>query len=137
MAWNGGACGGFNKGHEPWQSLHTDYEKINAEKDLAAEKSVYRFYQKLLAVKKTNPAAIGGRVEEYDHENKAIVAYSREGEGNRLFVLGNFSKRPMKYTLPGWTKYAETLLDNYGGFSAAAGTVTLKPYQAVVLEVKN
>ncbi len=137
MAWNGGACGGFNKGHEPWQSLHTDYEKINAEKDLAAEKSVYRFYQKLLAIKKTNPAAISGRVEEYDHENKAIVAYSREGEGNRLFVLGNFSKRPVKYTLPGWTKYAETLLDNYGGFSASQGTVTLKPYQAVVLEVKN
>ena len=137
MAWNGGTNGGFNEGLEPWQSLHTEYQEINAEKDLAAERSVYRFYQKLLEIKKTNPAAIGGRVEEYDHENRRIVAYSREGEGTCLFVLGNFSKRPVQYRLPGWTKYAETLLDNYGGFSAAAGTVTLKPYQAVVLEVKN
>ena len=137
MAWNGSVNGGFNTGHEPWQSLYTEYEKINAEKDLAAEKSVYRFYQKLLAIKKTNPVAIGGKVEEYDHNSKQIMAYSRECEETRLFIVGNFSKRPVKYRLPGWTKYAETLLDNYGEFSAAAGTVTLRPYEAAVLEVKN
>ena len=136
MAWNGGTNGGFNAGHEPWQSLYTEYEKINAEKDLAAEKSVYRFYQKLLTIKKTNPAAISGSVEEYDHNSKQIMAYSRECEGTRLFVVGNFSKRPAQYRLPGWTKYAKTLLDNYGEFSAAAGTVTLRPYEAAVLEVK-
>ena len=136
MAWTGGANGGFNKGHAPWQSLYTEYEQINAEKDLAAERSVYRFYQKLLAVKKTNPAAINGRVEEYDADSKQIVAYSREYENIRLFVVGNFSKHPAEYRLPGWTKYAETLLCNYGRFSAESGTVTLRPYEAAVLEVR-
>ena len=136
MAWTGGTNGGFNKGHAPWQSLYTEYEQINAEKDLAAEKSIYRFYQKLLAVKKTNPAAINGRVEEYDADSKQIVAYSREYEKIRLFVVGNFSKRPAEYRLPGWTKYAETLLCNYGRFSAESGTVTLRPYEAAVLEVR-
>ena len=76
-------------------------------------------------------------MDEYAHDDRRIVAYSREYEGNRLFVVGNFSKRPVQYRLPGWTKYAETLLENYGGFSAESGTVTLRPYEAAVLEVKR
>ena len=103
---------------------------------LAVTFLLYRFYQKLLGIKKTNQAAIFGKVEEYSHDSRKIIAYSREYEGNRLFVVGNFSKHPVEYRLPGWTKYAETLLDNYGRFSAESGTVTLRPYEAAVLEVK-
>ena len=93
--------------------------------------------QKLLVIKKTNDTAIFGNVEEYDHDSKKTIAFSREYEGNRLFVVGNFSKHPVEYRLPGWTKYAETLLDNYGEFSAESGTVTLRPYEAAVLEVRR
>ena len=135
MPWDGSE-GGW-KGKTPWQSRHSERGKINVRKDLASEKSVYRFYQKLLGIKKTNDTAIFGNVEEYDHDSKKIIAFSREYEGNRLFVVGNFSKHPVEYRLPGWTKYAETLLDNYGEFSAESGTVTLRPYEAAVLEVRR
>ena len=135
MPWDGSE-GGWS-GKMPWQSRYTERGKINVRKDLASEKSVYRFYRKLLEIKKTNETAIFGNVEEYDHDSRKIIAFSREYEGNRLFVVGNFSKHPAEYRLPGWTKYAETLLDNYGEFSAESGTVTLRPYEAAVLEVRR
>ncbi len=136
MAWNGSANGGFNAGHEPWQCVNPLYKQINAEKDLASEKSVYRFYQKLIRLKKEDPAAVYGKTEEYDHENKKVIAYSREFEGEKLFVAGNFSKKTAAYTLPGWAEGAELLLNNYETVQLSGRSVTLKPYQAIVWKAR-
>ena len=136
MAWDGSANGGFNAGHEPWQCVNPLYTQINAEKDLASEKSVYRFYQKLIRLKKEDPAAVYGKTEEYDHENKKVIAYSREFEGEKLFVAGNFSKKTVAYTLPGWTEGAELLLNNYDSVQQSGRSVTLKPYQALVWKAR-
>ncbi|MBQ1508331.1 MAG: alpha-glucosidase C-terminal domain-containing protein, partial [Erysipelotrichaceae bacterium] len=136
MQWNGSVNAGFNEGHEPWQCMNPVYPEINAEKDLASERSIYRYYQKLLAIKKTNETAICGETKEVDHDNRKIIAYSREYEGKRLFVAANFSKKTVKYTLPDWAANAEVLLDNYGDFSSGNGTVVFRPYQAVIFEEK-
>jgi oligo-1,6-glucosidase len=136
MAWDGSANGGFNAGHEPWQCVNPLYTQINAEKDLASEKSVYRFYQKLIRFKKEDPAAVYGKTEEYDHENKKVIAYSREFEGEKLFVAGNFSKKTAAYTLPGWAEGAELLLNNYETVQLSGRSVTLKPYQAIVWKAR-
>ena len=132
MQWDGSANAGFNTGHEPWQCMNPAYQEINVQKDLHAEKSVYRFYQKLLALKKSDEAAIYGKTQEYDRDSKKVIAYSREYEGRRLFVLGNFTNRPVEYSLPGWVRGAEILLDNYGETFEKIGSIVLKPYQAVV-----
>ncbi len=136
MAWNGSANGGFNAGREPWQCVNPLYKQINAEKDLASEKSVYRFYQKLIRLKKEDPAAVYGKTEEYDHENKKVIAYSREFEGEKLFVAGNFSKKTAAYTLPGWAEGADLLLNNYDSVQQSGRSVTLKPYQALVWKAR-
>ena len=47
MPWTGGPQGGFTSG-KPWIALHSRYRGINVEKDRTAEKSVFRYYQKLL-----------------------------------------------------------------------------------------
>ncbi len=136
MQWNSSVNAGFNEGHEPWQCMNPAYPEINAEKDLASERSIYRYYQKLLAIKKTNETAIYGETKEVDHGNRKIIAYSREYEGKRLFVAANFSKKTVKYALPDWAANAEVLLDNYGNFSSGNGTVFFRPYQAVIFEEK-
>ncbi len=136
MAWNGSANGGFNAGHEPWQCVNPLYTQINAEKDLASEKSVYRFYQKLIRLKKEDPAAVYGKTEEYDHGNRKVIAYSREFEGEKLFVAGNFSRKTVAYTLPVWAEGAELLLNNYDSVQQSGRSVTLKPYQALVWKTR-
>ena len=134
MAWDSSVNGGFNTGHEPWQCLNTSCMKINVEKDLANEKSIYRFYQKLLALRKSRELFTYGETEEYDHRNKRVIAYSRIYEGQRVFVAGNFCNKNTKYQLPEWCANASVLFSNYNKFDSDGLTITLRPYQAVVFE---
>lgn len=134
MQWDSSLNGGFNSGHEPWQCMNPDYKKINAEKDLGSEKSVYRFYQKLLKIKKTNETAIYGETEEYAHDHRQVIAYTRTYQGKTLLVMGNFSRRTVSFRMPEGYDYAEVLLNNYDSLKFSKGRAVLKPYQAVVLQ---
>lgn len=134
MQWDGSVNGGFNAGHEPWQCMNPDYKKINVEKDLSSKKSVYRFYQKLLAVRKMNEAAVYGETKEYAHDHRQVIAYTRTYQGRQLFVMGNFSRRRASFRMPGGYEFAEVLLNNYDSFQFSEGKAVLKPYQTVVLQ---
>ena len=135
MAWDDSANGGFNKGHPTWQCVNPLYKTINVKNDLNCSRSIYRYYQKLLEIKKNDQAAIYGSTEEYDHDNRKIVAYSRNWEGRKLFVMANFSKKPVRYVLPEGISCDNILLNNYERLSCEGNTVSLQPYQAVVCEV--
>ncbi len=134
MQWDDSVNAGFNTGHNTWQCVNPDYKQINVKADLASQKSIYRYYQKLLELKKTNETAIYGETEEYDHENRKIIAYSRLYEGNRLFVCANFTNRTAVYELPSWVSDAKLLLSNYESVQQEGRKLTLKPYQAAVFE---
>ena len=137
MQWDDSVNAGFNKGHEPWQCMNPDYKQINVAADLKAEKSVYRYYQKLLKIKKENETAVYGKTQEYDHEDRKVIAYSREYEENRLFIVANFSRHKVSYKLPEWVKGAEVLLDNYNDDSVRKDVIILNPYQATVFEKRK
>ena len=134
MQWDDSVNAGFNTGHNTWQCVNPDYKQINVKADLASQKSIYRYYQKLLELKKTNETAIYGETEEYNHENRKIIAYSRLYEGNRLFVCANFTNRTAVYELPSWVSDAKLLLSNYESVQQEGRKLTLKPYQAAVFE---
>ena len=131
MQWNDTVNGGFNIGHRSWQCINRNFKEINVKKDLESERSIYRFYQKLLSIKKNNAAAIEGKTIEYDHSNKKVVAYSRD---NKLFILGNFTNKTIKYELPEWALNGKLILNNCEELVKENQTVTLKPYQAIVIE---
>ena len=111
--------------------------RINVAADLSSEKSIYRYYQQLLKIKRTDEAAIYGETVEYDHANRKVIAYSRQYNRRRLFVVGNFSKSTVKYELPVWVRDADILLDNYPGLEWKGSGVVLKPYQALIFEEKQ
>ena len=133
MSWDDSINGGFNEGHETWQCVDEDYKTINVKKDLESDKSIYRFYQKVLKLKKEDLFTYG-EVMEYDHENTKIVAYSREYEGKKAFVVGNFSKKEVTYRLPELVKSDAVLINNYEDLIKDGQTIKLKPYQALVFE---
>lgn len=133
MAWDDSVNGGFNKGHEPWQCVNPLLTEINVRKDLESKKSVYRFYQKLLRIRKKCKEAVWGDLREYDHENRRIISYSRTYQGRRLFVCANFSKRQTVYKLPEEIKSYRVILNNYDALGRNGQKIRLRPYQAVVL----
>ena len=133
MAWDDSVNGGFNKGHEPWQCVNPLLTEINVRKDLESKKSVYRFYQKLLRIRKKCKEAVWGDLREYDHENRRIISYSRTYQGRRLFVCANFSKRQTVYKLPEEIKSYRVILNNYDALGRNGQKIRLRPYQAVIL----
>ena len=133
IAWDDSANGGFNEGHAPWQCVNPLYTEINVKKDLESKRSVYRFYQKLLRIRKKHEEALWGEVREYDHDNRRIVAYSRTYQGKRLFVCANFSRHTAIYKLPDDIKKYKVILNNYDALGRNGQKVRLRPYQAVIL----
>ena len=60
MQWDDTVNAGFNAGAKPWQCVNGTYREINVRRDLESERSVYRFYQRLLAYRRENPVALRG-----------------------------------------------------------------------------
>ena len=135
MQWDGSVNGGFNGGAETWQSVNPNYTEINAEKDLASRWSVYRFYQKLLSLRKSEPVILYGNVTEYDPDNRNIIAYSRSYEGRRMLVMGNFSGKKRTAHIPDdfELRDLEIRLHNYD-LPLTRRDMKLRPYEAVLFE---
>lgn len=139
MQWDDSVNGGFNKGTAPWQAMNPNAAEINAKADLGSERSVYRYYQKLIALKKNEEAAINGRPELFDAESRQIVCFTRSLEdGSGLLVFGNFSNKNAKYTLSEdlASRAQEEILSNYDVHSVKGREYTLRPYEVLVFRKK-
>ena len=134
MQWDDSVNAGFNEGHEPWQCMNPQYKEINVRKDLEAPRSIYRYYQKVIALKKENETAVYGVTKEYFHSHPQIIAYSRTYHTGRLFVIANFSAVPASVKLPDWMIDFNILLNNYDDLTISGKRIRLRPYQAVVFE---
>jgi hypothetical protein len=87
-----------------------------------------------------------GEIQEYDHENRRVIAYTRTYQGKKLFICANFSKHITIYNFPDELGKYKIVLNNYevGGrptslpFIGRKGQkLILKPYQAVVLSCQH
>ncbi len=134
MQWDDSVNSGFNTGHAPWQSAGVNVHPINVQRDLESDKSIYRYYQKLLTIKKTNETAIYGKTHEVETLHPKVMGYLREYQGKTLFVAGNFSNKSVVYHIPAKMKEAELVLNNYDSLEKEDSKITLKPYQAIVME---
>ena len=133
MQWDSTVNGGFNAGAEPWQCVNPAYREINAAADMASERSVYRFYQKLLAIRKSEPVLLNGDTIEYDPDNRNIISYSRSYKGERMLIAGNFSGRSHTFTIPGDFNTGDLRIElsNYDG-QIIDRTMKLRPYEAIL-----
>ena len=137
MQWDSSVNAGFNTGAETWQTVSRAYREINVEKDLASARSIYRFYQDLLRIKKENKIAIYGETIEYDPDNRKIIMYSRTYENRRLLVAGNFSGKEAECIIPKDFALADlNILLTNSDRTKAERVMKLKPYEALLFEEK-
>ena len=138
MQWDSSVNGGFNSGAEPWQCVNPAYREINVEADLASDRSIYRFYQKLLALRKSEPVLLRGNTMEYDRDDRNIISYSRTYNGKRMLVIGNFSGRPHTYSIPRDFELRDlrVAMSNYRG-QVIGRKIKLRPYEAILFRELN
>lgn len=91
LAWSGDEYAGFSTA-EPWIKTYSRYKEVNLENDLKSEKSIYRFYQKLLALRSASPEILYGELDVLSSEEDGYFAFVREYEGKKIAVVCNFEQ---------------------------------------------
>ena len=130
MAWDASAHAGFTTG-EPWISMPSDYQQVNAAAELQDPDSIFHFYQKLIQLRKQNPIIAEGAIHFLEKENAQVLAYERTLGEAHMRVYCNLTDQTAKITKPldtylqaGYQKF----LGNDEGLQAS-----LRPFEFVVL----
>lgn len=105
---------GFSKA-KPWIPYHSFADEINLEKDKKAERSVFSFYQKLLALRKEKAVLRYGDFTDLTGEKKDCFIYKRSDEDSEILVVCNYERE--KRLLPDLISNTthEALLSNRQG----------------------
>lgn len=136
MPWNDSDYAGFSEA-KPWLKLNSSYSEINVEQDLKSSDSVFKYYQKLIALRKEYPVFAYGEYKLILPDSENIYAYLREGKDNNLLVLLNFSDQLSNFDLTKEDELnsvvqAELILTNYSTQVEFSIQGELKPYEARV-----
>ena len=133
MQWSNQINGGFTKG-KPWLQVNPDFVNNNAETAEKDPNSILHFMRKMIKLRKDNKEIlVYGKYTELDKDNTKVYAYTREAaNGKKVLVLLNFSKETAKTNTGLDLSNAKVMIGNYAN---AAKDGTLKPFEAVVLEL--
>ena len=116
--WNG-------EDKKSWIADYTRKDEVNLERDLRSEKSVFRFFQKLIALRKEQKAISQGTFELL-HLSETHSVFKREYGGKIIVVLCAFEQGASLQEYYG----GETLINNYPEFSGDK----LSPWQLVAIK---
>ena len=123
MQWNDEANAGFTKG-TPWMRLNDNYKEVNVEAQKQDADSVFSYYKKLIALRKSEEwkeVFVYGEFCPIFEENEKIFAFSR--------ILG---KKIVE--LP--SEMEKVLLGNMESGRDIRDTVTLKASEVLVFSLK-
>lgn len=132
MQWSARPNAGFTTG-TPWIRVNPNYTEINAEAALADPNSIFYYYQKLIRLRKTYPVIVYGSYALLEKNDPNLCVYIRELAGEKLLVICNFSDKKQAYTLPEGFSGTQILITNLNRSAVDEPSLTLQPYEAVVL----
>ncbi len=128
IPWTSSLHSGFTTG-TPWIEIPSCHKGISVERDLQNEKSVYHYYQKLIAYKKEHfTSHIDVPIDTIDYIN-GVWRY-RKGD---LLVVCNMSSKRVSYShISSLGTLGKPIFSNYPEVLDE-----LQPYQAIVWELDN
>ena len=131
--WDDSENAGFTTG-TAWLPVSKDYPAINLHHQSADPDSVFHFYKKLIALRKNEEykdTLVYGQLIPVYLEMERLMAYYRNGEHERILVIGNFKMEEQEIDL--MEPYRKILLNNYDTVREAGKKLVLKGYQVLVL----
>lgn len=137
--WDSTENAGFTTG-TPWIKVAPNYKAINVASQEVDPNSCLNYFRRLVKLRKEYiPALVYGRYTLLDKANPKVYAYTREGEGQKMLILLNFSSSNAQTRLALNLSHATLLLSNYKEaplIQKGRPILTLKPYQAVVYKLR-
>ena len=127
IQWTAGENAGFTTG-TPWMPVNPNYTEINAEAALSDPNSIFRYYKKLIQLRKTYDVFRSGAFTLLCPEDEKIFAYTRDTEEEHILVVCNFTDETLTYDVPSNFWETEMLINNY-----VEESPKLRPYESVIL----
>ena len=105
--------------------------KLDIDVQAAAINSVLNHYRAVLAIRKAHPALVAGSIRFLETEGD-MLAFVREGGGERLLCAFNFAEGDASWTLPAYLGSIEAI--DFAGYGAAlqGGTLHLPGLRAFI-----
>ena len=134
--WDSTENAGFTSG-KPWIKVNPRYEEINLESDRANDDSIFEFYKKLIALRKSCPAIVEGDLTFLFDGHECIISYTRSCEAQTLLVIANYSGDPVDFELPEensggkWNR----ILSNTESSSPSLARRSLTPWEVEIYEL--
>ena len=133
MQWDDTNNAGFSS-ETPWLPVHENHTTVNVATQQNDHNSVLNHFRKMVALRKDNLLLVYGEYEIIQEEHPTIYAYSRTLDDEQMKILLNFSELTSKINLSNLVQIKEVLINNYNELLIDKNTITLQPYQAVVLK---
>lgn len=130
MQWDNGKNAGFTQG-EPWINLCDNYAEVNVAAALRDETLVFYTYQKLIALRKTQPVLIWGDYQDLLPDSPSVWCYRRQWQGQALLVVANLSDQCQEWHPSHIKGQWQALLHNYGEVASQPAAMTLRPFEAI------
>src|SRR5690606_9717460 len=82
-----------------WLPVPADHMTRAVDRQIADPHSVLAHYKAMLAFRKRHPALIRGTIKTFDAAD-GVLAFLREGAGERLYCVFNMSEKPATVPVP-------------------------------------
>lgn len=125
MQWDGSDNAGFSQS-TPWLNVNPNYRMINVTEDLQSKDSIFKYYQTLIRLRRENEVLVYGNYSPVLEEHEKIVAYYREYQNQKLFVVANWSELNAVIDIDNRITDFTSCLCNY---AESEDRNTLKPYE--------
>ncbi|MDO5702434.1 MAG: alpha-amylase family glycosyl hydrolase, partial [Lachnospiraceae bacterium] len=133
MQWDDTENAGFTTGR-PWLRVNPNYRVINAAEELKSDDSVFRYYQKLIALRKELDVIVYGTYDLLIPEDPDLFVYTRTLGDEKLLAVCSFSDKEVTYEVPEEFAAGEILISNAGRTDVADAKVGA--YEAFVVRVR-
>ncbi|MBO9717721.1 MAG: alpha-glucosidase [Pseudoxanthomonas sp.] len=98
MPWTGAADAGFSTG-KPWLPVADAHRALSVATQDADPDSVLNAFRAFMAWRKAQPALVGGSIAFLDTA-EPVLAFVREGGGQKTLAVFNLSAAPAEFALP-------------------------------------
>jgi alpha-glucosidase len=141
MQWNTSTNAGFSTA-KPWNPVGPRYAQYNVVVEQKDPNSILNWYQKVIALRKANPALLEGKYIPLNEDDSNVLAYLRSYKDHNVLVVLNMSGDAQKVKLDLSKKgvngkSAKTLAASFKAPATSnLDSVFLEPYGAYIAQIE-
>lgn len=137
MQWDETKYSGFST-VTPWLAVNPDYKERNQQNEANDPSSLWNFYRQMIALRKQEPALLGGEIRFLLPEHPALFVYLRQANTQQVIVCVNLTDQFIDAKLPASIcKKGKCLLTNQTRYDQLQQKMTFAPFDGYVIQISD